>query len=157
MEPVGKVLATMIKNSKKSWWQVEYVGGKVLSEWNTLTGLLFSPLGNSSSSKWEEIPKKDLTTLRLLCPNGEAAELKTTGTYCLFQLKSGILSVGIGTPASRACHYHIIGCINDTNGNCDCYAWDYREQKLLKFKDNVLHMGFDSIGPLSLGEAVGIK
>lgn len=165
MKPIGPVRAVMIMASGRSWWEAQYSSGRIVSEWETLQGKsIFSPFGNPATSRWEEIDKQNLIAIRLLCPNGKAGELRTAGSYCLFQLKSGVLSVaaGIGKltklPQEELhCHYHIIGAVKDTNGNCDCYAWDYENKKLLKFTDNILRMRFDNIGALNLGEALGVK
>lgn len=164
MQPIGKVRSVMIMASGRSWWEAQYASGKTVAEWDTLQGSVFTPMGNPATSRWEEISKKDLVAIRLLCPNGKAGELRTAGSYCIFQLKSGAISqtAGIGFGKIKAtadlhCHYHIIGVIKDNNGNCDCYAWDYSNKHLLKFSDNVLNMRFNNIGALSLGDAVGIK
>lgn len=164
MKPVGPVRSLMIKLSGRSWWEAQYLSGKVVAEWDTLQGEIFNPLGNQATSRWEEIPKAGLVAIRLLCPNGQAGELRTTGSYSIFQLKSGRVSVTVSPQnfsGNRSqnlhCLYHIIGAIVDTNGKCMCYAWDYEAKTLLKFEDNVTNMAFDNIGQLNLGEAVGIK
>lgn len=164
MKPVGVLRSMMIMASGRSWWEAQYANGKTVTEWDTIEGRVISPLGNPARSRWEEIPKKGLVALRLLAPNGQASELRTTGEYCLFQFKRGGVSVGAG-PSFVAkhllpqlhCHYHVIGVVVDTNGSCECRAWDYSEKKIIKFRDNITHMAFDNIGPLNLGEAVGIK
>lgn len=164
MRPVSQFRAMMIRMSGRSWWEAKYASGKQIAEWETIQGKVLTPLGNPATSRWEEIDKRGLVALRLLCPNGKAGALLTSGSYNLFQLKSGVSTVTVA-PAGVAvnpeptlhCHYHIIGAVTDTNGTCECYAWDYQNKELLKFKDNVTHMAFDNIGPLNLGEAVGIK
>lgn len=157
MKPVGVIRSMMIMASGRSWWEVQYANGKTIAEWDTVQGKIFSPLGNPLTSRWEEIPKAGLSVLRLLTPDGKGSELRTTGEYCLFQFKRGSVSVGAGIKSDLHCAFHVIGVVVDTNGSCECRAWDYREKKLIKFRDNVMHMAFDNIGPLNLGEAVGIK
>lgn len=164
MKPIGKIRGVMVMASGRSWWEALYSNGKTVAEWDTLQSKsLFTPLGNQSTSRWEEIDKKNLIALRLICPNGKIGEHRTTGSYCLFQFKSGVISIAAGVVGAKLpkeelhCHYHVIGVITDINGGCDCYAWDYQAKNLIKFKDNVTHMAFDNIGPLNLGEAVGIK
>jgi hypothetical protein len=158
MKPVGMIRAKLISLSGRSWWEAQYSNGKTVAEWDTLQSSILTPLGDSSSSRWEEISKQNLVALRLLCPNGQAGELRTTGSFCLFQLKSGVFSLeGKGITSMQTCHYHIIGVILDTNGKCECRAWDYRNKKMLRFFDNITNMAFDNIGALHLGEAVGVK
>lgn len=168
MKPIGRLRAMMILASGRSWWEAQYASGKTVAEWDTLQGSIFTPMGNPATSRWEEIEKHSLAALRLLCPNGKAGELRSTGSYCLFQLKSGSIAVPAGPigiagrlgdliAPEQHCRYHVIGAVTDTNGSCDCYAWDYQGKRLLKFQDNVQHMAFNGIGPLNLGEAVGVK
>src|SRR5262245_41621796 len=87
MKPIGRIRAMMILAAGRSWWEAQYANGKTVAEWDTLQGSVFTPLGNPATSRWEEIDKQNLVALRLLCPNGKAGELRTTGSYTLFQLK----------------------------------------------------------------------
>lgn len=87
--------------------------------------------------------------LRLLCPNGMAGELEAPEGHRFFQLKAGGTMVGPGGSQ----HYidaHIIGVVEDADGNCLCRAWDYAQQRLIEFRDNVLAMQYLHIGRLSL-------
>lgn len=162
MKAPSWLMMKMVMLSGRSWWQVMYAGGKELCEWETLQGKLLNPLGNPATSRWEEIEKRNLRAVRILCPNGQVGELRTEQDFALFQLKSGVISIGAGMAGQELpkeelhCHYHIIGAVLDSNGKCECRAWDYRNKTMIKFSDNVLHMAFNGIGPLSL-EAVGIK
>jgi len=52
---MNPVIAGMIKHSGRSWWQVRYIDGKVLSEWDTLQGEIRFPFGQGRASRWEEI------------------------------------------------------------------------------------------------------
>ena len=128
MDPI---IATMIRLSGRSWWQARYSNGRVLSEWDTLTGKLLLPGGNGKSSRWEEIPKKGMVGLRLLCPNGIAGELEAPEGHRFFQLKVGKKTVAIrfngtvtGNQSERIQEAHIIGVIIDAEGNCLCRAWE---------------------------------
>ena len=129
--------ALMIKQSGRSWWQAHYSDGRVLSEWDTMK--LISP----KTSRWEEAPKKGMTGLRILCPDGQAGELWGEK---FFQLKVGGYEVGRG----QYCDAHIIGVLTGIDGSCLCYAWETNEKRLVEFKDNVLCMNYRKIGPLGL-------
>ncbi|GAH55868.1 unnamed protein product, partial [marine sediment metagenome] len=43
-------IASMIRNSGRSWWQARYSNGKILNEWDTLTTKLLLPVGIGSVS-----------------------------------------------------------------------------------------------------------
>lgn len=151
---VNRLTSWMIQRSEQSWWQVQYAGGRVLSEWDTVKSSSLFSLKNSSTSRWEEIPKKGLRGLFLLCPNGKAAALESNGDYLFFQLKVGHISIGAGT--TRSCSAHIIGKVDGDDGRCVCYAWEYKTQKLVRFTDNVTFMAYENIGPLAL-DVVGLR
>jgi hypothetical protein len=154
-----------ICHSGRSWWQVRYASGKIISEWATLQWTkIFSPFGPASTSRWEEIPKQGMRGLYLLCPNGKAAALEGDGDYTFFQLKCGYLDLGAGlgkgaivSPSRRVMAAHIIGKVDGDDGHCVCYAWETANQRLLRFTDNVTHMSYQNIGTLSLGHHTGIK
>ena len=146
-------IAAMIRSSGHSWWQARYSGGKVLSEWDTLTSKLLLPIGSGRSSRWEEVPKRGMLGLRLLCPNGMCGELEAPEGHRFFQLKVGGFDVGRG----HFCDAHIIGVVTaDGNGNCFCRAWELKEKRLIEFCDNIYDMKYFNIGRLSL-DAQGIK
>lgn len=152
---MNPVIARMIMFSGRSWWQTRYSDGKVLSEWDTLTGKIHLPISNSKTSRWEEIPKKGMVGLRLLCPNGMAGELEAPEGHRFFQLKAGGMDVGIGftggvSNVRRFCDAHIIGVVEDTEGNCLCRAWETKGKRLIEFKDNIYNMKYRNIGRLSL-------
>jgi len=152
---MNPLIAAMIKRSGRSWWQCRYSDGKVLSEWETLTDKVKLPLGSGKTSRWEEVPKKGMVGLRLLCPNGMAGELEAPEGFRFFQLKAGGMDVGIGftggvSSVRRFCDAHIIGVVEDADGNCLCRAWETQEQQLIEFRDNIYNMKYRNIGPLSL-------
>lgn len=157
----------LIRLSGKSWWQVRYDSGKVVSEWDTLD-TNYSPIGASKSSKWEEIPKNGIRELFILCPNGRAGALVNGGSNRYFQLKSGHLDLGasMGTvsylsrftkTASKHCAVHIIGKVDREDGHCWCYAWNYVTSTLEYFEDNVTDFSYYNIGPISLGKHTGVS
>lgn len=158
---MNPVIALMIKTSGRSWWQVRYSDGRVLSEWDTLQGEIRLPIGQGKSSQWEEIPKYGMVGIRLLCPNGMAAELEgVLGTQFL-QLKAGGIDVAMGFTGNikgmrRYCDAHIIGAVEDTAGNCFCRAWETQEKRLITFRDNIHDMKYRNIGALNL-DVQGIK
>jgi len=146
-------IAAMIKRSGRSWWQARYTNGKTLAEWDTLTGKLLLPGGNGKSSRWEEVPKKGMIGLRLLCPSGMAGELEAPEGHRFFQLKIGGVGVGMGAGGGgvhRFCDAHIIGVVTDIKGNCFCRAWETKERRLIEFQDNIHNMKYRNIGALSL-------
>jgi len=158
---MNPVIVAMIRRSGRSWWQARYSSGKILSEWNTLTDKVGLPLGKGSSSRWEEIPKKGMVGIRLLCPNGMAGELEAPEGFRFFQLKAGGMDVGIGftggaTGVRRFCDAHIIGVVEDADGNCLCRAWETQERRLIEFRDNIYNMKYRNIGKLNL-DVQGIR
>lgn len=153
---MNPLIAAMIKRSGRSWWQARFTNGKIISEWDTLGSKLPLPLAHFGHlSKWEDIPKKGMVGLRLLCPNGMAGELEAPGGYRFFQLKAGGIDVGIGftggdASVRRFCDAHIIGVVEDAEGNCLCRAWETKEKRLIEFSDNIYNMKYRNIGRLNL-------
>jgi len=148
---VNPVIATMIQQSHRSWWQARYSDGRVLSEWDTLAGKVLLPLGEGRSSRWEEVPKEHMVALRLLCPNGMAGELEAPEGKKFFQLKVGYFDVlMVKGGGKRSIAAHVIGVVKDAEGNCLCRAWSYRTNSLLEFEDNIYNMKFKNIGKLNL-------
>ena len=152
---MNPLITAMIRRSGKSWWQCRYSDGRVLSEWDTLGGKLPLPFARFGHlSKWEEIPKKGMVGIRLLCPNGMAGELEAPGGFRFFQLKAGGMDVGIGftgvNSVRRFCDAHIIGIVENTEGNCLCRAWETQERRLIEFRDNIHNMKYRNIGALNL-------
>ena len=127
---MNPLLGYLAKKSGRSWWQVKYYGGKVISEWEGID--------------WTDISKNGIVALRLLCPNGMAGELQADDGF--FQLKSGFVEAG----KQSQCEAHIIGVVTSINGECTCRAWDYRIKKLTEFKDNVTDMKYLNIGRLNM-------
>jgi hypothetical protein len=152
---MNPLIAAMIRRSERSWWQARYSTGKILSEWDTLTDKVGLPVSIGKSSRWEEIPKRGMVGLRLLCPNGMAGELEAPEGFRFFQLKAGGIDVGIGftgsvTGVKRFCDAHIIGVVEDAEGNCLCRAWETKERRLIEFRDNIYYMNYRNIGKLNL-------
>jgi hypothetical protein len=152
---MNPLLASMIRASDRSWWQARYSEGRILSEWDTLLGKVKLPTNKNGSSRWEEIPKKGMVGLRLLCPNGMAGELEAPEGYRFFQLKVGGASVSLGfiggiKGLQRFCDAHIIGVVSDIEGNCFCRAWETKAKRLIEFRDNIFNMKYQNIGKLNL-------
>lgn len=145
-------IAALVKLSGLSWWQVRYVGGQTLAEWETAQGaprtLLLPFAGLSQRTRWEELDHSRVIEARLHCPNGEIAEVKG-GPYRLLQFKCGLRGPGISVR-----HAHVLGRLIDELGGCDCWAWE--SDHLVRFQDNVLNFQRYGVGPLSL-EALGVK
>ncbi len=156
---MNPIIATMIKHSGRSWWQCRYSDGKVLSEWDTAKKLLLPVLAASRTSRWEEIPKKGMVGLRLLCPNGMAGELEAPEGHRFFQLKAGGVNVilsGDKSDSRHFCEAHIIGVVTDITGNCLCRAWETKEARLIEFTDNIYDMKYRNISKLNL-DVQGIR
>ncbi len=154
---VNPIIAAMIRRSRRSWWRAFYANGKVLNEWDTLTSKVLLPIRNGSSSRWEIVPKDNMIGLHLLCPNGLAGALEATEGHKFFQLKIGGVGVGFGgAKGGHYCDAHIIGLVRDADGNSICRAWEYQEQRLIDFEDNVFNMQYRQIGRLSL-EVQGLR
>lgn len=152
---MNPVIAAMIRRSGRSWWQARYSSGKILNEWDTLTDKVRLPTGAGRSSRWEEAPKEGMVGLRLLCPNGVAGELEAPEGHRFFQLKAGGMDVGMGftggvAGVKRFCDAHIIGVVEDGEGNCLCRAWETKERRLIEFRDNIHNMKYRNIGRLNL-------
>ena len=151
------IIAAMIHQSGRSWWQCRYSSGKVLSEWDTMVNVGLLPLGNGRTSRWEDVPKDNMVGLRLLCPNGRAGELFATEGHKFFQLKQGWMDVAMnGGKSGRSVGAHIIGVVQDANGACLCKAWNYQTRQLETFNDNIYNMQYGHIGRLAL-EVQGLK
>ena len=149
-------LAGAIRLSGRSWWEARYRDGRVVSEWSTTPRPAdsFEP-GGGESSRWEELGRKGLVGVRLLCPDGSVGELAATRDGRLFQFKVGELRVGIGN-SQPWCSAHVIGGILDADGRCICRAWETRPGRLIEFADNVFDMRYLGIGPLAL-ENLGLR
>lgn len=172
----------MILRSGRSWWMVRYQDGSVLHEWDTLqpekavsltipekrslaravadgfkNTLLLQMHTAGSTSRWEDIPKRNMRGLYLVCPDGLIHAMEANGDYLFFQLKVGYLAVGSG----GSCKAHIIGKVDGDDGRCTCWAYEFPTQpgeigKHNRFTDNVTHMAYEGIGPLNL-DVVGLK
>lgn len=125
--------------TRRAYWRLRYVDGRIVDERDV---------------DWSLAPARGRQALRLYCPNGQVAELGNTqdATGRLFQFKGGIVTAGAG----RGTTYQLIGIIDDTEGSCQCAAWDYRTRRLLTFRDNVHHMSFEQVGALS-PDVLGIR
>jgi len=84
-----------------------------------------------------------------------AGELEAPEGHRFFQLKAGSMDVGIGftggvTGVKRFCDAHIIGVVEDDEGNCLCRAWETEEGRLIEFRDNIYNMNYRGIGALNI-------
>jgi hypothetical protein len=130
----------MVRLSKRSWWAVLYRNGTELYEWGTLVNSVLTPLGIGRTSRWEEIPKDGMISVRLFCPNGTIGELWGR-PQTFFQYKSGYRFVTFGSvlpdlrreAAERShCEAHVIGVLLHADGTADCYAWEVASGCLLR-------------------------
>ncbi len=116
----GAAMMQMVKLSGRPWWAVLYRDGHQLYEWGTLMHSLLTPLGLGRTSRWEEIPKDGMVSLRLVCPDGSMGELWGRA-HSFFQLKCGVWSIGV---SRSRCQAHVIGVVQTSAGDCQCYAWE---------------------------------
>ena len=142
----------MLKVSGRSWWQCRYSNGRVLSEWDTLTGRILLPRPeDGGTSRWEDIDKKGMIGLRLICPNGMVGELEAPEGCKFFQLKVAVAQVAHGSKVLA----HIIGVVENANGNCLCRAWDPLAG-LIEFRDNIYNFQYQKLGMIGL-DVQGLK
>lgn len=129
-----------MRRSGRSWWQSRYLDGTVLSEWDTLASLI------ETSSRWEEVPKKNMIGLRILTPIGQIGELEAPEGHRFFQLKQGVLM----PPHTTRTLAHIIGVVTNLKGDCRCWIYESGAKRLIEHWDNVSDMAYGQIGPLNL-------
>ena len=79
-----------------------------------------------------------LTEVWLLCPPSKISPLGNTARiplhrpYSAFSFKIGTAdTMGIVGPSKQTMQAHIIGRVNDADGNCVCFAWDPIEGGLI--------------------------
>jgi len=151
MNGIDAATAFMITHSGHSWWQARYADGKVLSEWQTIQTKLLLPVSSGRTSRWEEVPKKGMVGLRILCPNGMVGELEAPEGYKFFQLKVGGVDISTsGKGGRRYMSGHLIGLVMEVNGRCLCRAWEPVPQSVQEY--DVLQKKY---GELSLGYRPG--
>jgi hypothetical protein len=138
-------LMTMVRMSRRSWWIGLYRDGSQCAEYDTLTGLVFTPLGLGRTSRWEEVSKRDMISLRLLCPNGEIGQLDAPEGHKFFQLKCG----GALLTGQQWCDAQVIGVVVSADGSCVCRAWETQAGCLTSFTDNIYAMQYRHIGQLA--------
>lgn len=134
----------------RSYWQVRYRDGTTRHE---------------LQCEWTDLPRKGLVAARLICPNGQIAEVGNDSggdiSDRLFQFKNAsadiVMSVGGGAMGgSRRTESQILGLVQDPSGKCYCVAWNYRRQQLEQFVDNLFFFQYGNPGPLSF-EVLGVK
>ena len=119
-----------VRVSQRPWWEAHYLGGKHLGEWDTPPGVATNPLPDATrwrESRWEEVSKRGMIGLRLLCPDGRYGELRTDNPEGRFvQFKRGEVVVGVGgAPSFRRSEAHVIGVVAD-DGTGFFWAWEVR-------------------------------
>lgn len=114
----------------RSYWRLRYTDGTVVSEWDV---------------DWSLAPRRGRQALRLMCPNGQIAELgDATGGNIdgrAFQLKDAIVSAG-GLNGTLS---HIVGLVDTTNGDCRWVAWLYGEHRLATGLSNVHDFSYEGV------------
>jgi len=151
----SKPFALQVKLSKRSWWEVMFLGGATLGEWQTADvkrGFVLPLPWLQARTKWEDVDHSKVVAARLWCPNGEMAEVRSTGPNRVIQFKVG----GVST-AGPWIEGHVLGVLTDDQGGCDCWMWYVAGGRLIRFQDNILtmHERF-KVGPFSI-EALDLK
>lgn len=123
-----------------SWWEAFYEDGRTVGEWDSIlddrSKIKVPSRKTAGSSRWEEINRKGLRGLRLIGPNGQVADLRSSRDGAFFQLKLGIARLGAGVDPFRAIgahrKAHLIGVIVDPpvgvraqRGACVCFAFEH--------------------------------
>jgi hypothetical protein len=142
----------MVRLSGQSWWLALYRDGRQRAEYETLVDTVLTPLGRGRTSRWEEIQKDGMVSLRLLCPNGQIGELWGEAHH-FFQLKVAVTSVGSVRHHALA---HLIGVVDTPDGSCRCSVWEPAKGCLLAFQDNIYHMAYQNIGAIGT-EVQGLR
>ena len=127
-DPVALARAT-----RRSWWICKFTDGTVIPEYQR---------------DWTELPLKGRQKVRLVCPNGQIAELGTdhdnTGRFV--QLKLAVASTSTG----RQTLAHLIGYLYGLNGETSFACWDYRTGTLQTFVDNAYSCRWENLGQLAV-------
>ena len=169
---MNPLIVAMIRASGRAWWQARYSDDKVLNEWDTIPGKVvyrngrkvnlapLFPVPGGNNSRWEEVPKKGMVGLRLLCPNGMAAELEAPEGFRLFQFKVTYFDIlmfggGFGSGGSlRTQTAHVIGVVQDADGNCLCRAWEIAPQSKMELQALQLRLADYMVGNQKNNEEV---
>jgi hypothetical protein len=119
--------------SGRSFWVMKFHDGTVIEEYRR---------------DWTELPRKGRQKLRLVCPNGQVAELGTShdNTGRFVQLKLAVASTSMG----RHTLAHLIGYLYGLNGETSFACWDYRTDTLRTFVDNAYDCKWEHLGPLAV-------
>lgn len=147
-------LSELVRSSGRSWWEARFASGRVVTEWEMVSNVA-APPRLIEGGHWDELAHTDLVGVRLLCPDGTAAELASKLGARLFQFKVGGMAASAGATA-QWCSAHVIGAVVDASGACACRAWETFERRLVTFEDNVFDMRYRSVGPLAL-EHLGVR
>jgi hypothetical protein len=132
---IGCDIARMLGRSQ---WSVLLLGGRIVSEWNEV--------------EWYDVPAGK-RAMRLYTPIGRYAEFgDATGSRTLdgfvWQLKKADLMVGAGIGEQVAAH--VVGCVDQPDGGCELWAYEYGERRLVGPKrDNAHFIAYRQIGPIS--------
>lgn len=152
------LIERMVRSSGRSWWEVLLLGGRTLAEWKTARAarLPLLPLRQlQERTRWEELDHDRIVAVRLLCPNGQVAEVQAARPRSLFQFKVGRAMAGPGG-SQRVLDAHVVGVVLTEDGHCDCWAWDYGQQALLRLADSVRDFRYQGLGALNL-VALGVS
>jgi hypothetical protein len=131
----GALTAAMVKLSGRPWWQAGYRDGKVISEWDTVPGI--SRIGARpradiwGKSRWEDVKKAGMLALRLLTPEGMAAELQARDPegkpldqrFIQLRQTGRDFAMMPGALNRRYLIFQLIGAVED-DGQVECRAYE---------------------------------
>jgi hypothetical protein len=104
--------------SRRAYWQCRYRDGRIVSEWER---------------DWIALPRTGLVACRLVCPNGQVGEVGNSvdASDRILQFKIAVAGVGSGGEGGRATVAHVIGILNNPNGDCTLFAWEPEPGRLV--------------------------
>src|SRR5215472_520305 len=144
--PIGVPFSTLVQQSGRAWWEVKYMGGDTVGEWETggvADRLAYPRLSLHARSNWQDLDHYRIVGARLWCPNGQVAEVQAPGPYRTFQFKAGH-ATSEGESITDA---QVLGVIIDDEGWC--HAWEWSDAHgLASIKDRIqeLHERY-GVGP----------
>ncbi len=150
----------MVRMSGRSWWSVDYAIRSV-HEWDTAPGRIRTPLTiDSRRSLWEELTKVGIRRALLCCPDGHVGAVEQPQDGRLFQFKIGSVEFGMGGPVGGRqswCDAHVLGIVTNPEGDCECWAWEPRNWRLIHFHDSIWDFQYRKLGRLAVTETLQLR
>ncbi len=143
MSLITELLGCPLLEITRSYWAAKLNAGGDASEWVCEARMVHNwRKGEQRQIDWmDDIVAtgdcRKVTELWLLCPPsrtsplGNTARLPITRPGSAFQFKIATHDTAIIGPGVRNQQAHVIGRVDDTEGNCTCFAWDIVQDGLL--------------------------